>query len=91
MEKRPGAYILLTQEISGSGIKARPYFLTDATVNIDPSAEDLAETLGAEAQIVQVPFGGEEVSKAGLNGLPLVMSRHGNAMSRAGSQTSTRK
>jgi malate dehydrogenase (oxaloacetate-decarboxylating)(NADP+) len=38
-----GAYILLAQEISGSSIKARPYFLTDATVNIDPSAEDLAE------------------------------------------------
>jgi malate dehydrogenase (oxaloacetate-decarboxylating)(NADP+) len=38
-----GVYILLAQEISGSSIKARPYFLTDATVNIDPSAEDLAE------------------------------------------------
>src|SRR5262249_43934863 len=48
-----------------------------------PSVEDLAETLGADARIVQVPFGGEEVSKAGLNGLPLVMSRHGNPMSRA--------
>ncbi|MBV9133736.1 MAG: hypothetical protein JO318_13625, partial [Chloroflexi bacterium] len=48
-----------------------------------PSVEDLAETLGGEATIVEVPFGGEEVSKAGLNGLPLVMSRGGNPMARA--------
>jgi malate dehydrogenase (oxaloacetate-decarboxylating)(NADP+) len=38
-----GAYILLAQEIPGSSIRAQPYFLTDATVNIDPTAEDLAE------------------------------------------------
>jgi CRP-like cAMP-binding protein len=48
-----------------------------------PSVEDLAEALGDEATIVEVPFGGEEVSKASLNGLPLVMSRGGNPMSRA--------
>lgn len=39
-----GAYILLAQEIPGSSIRAQPYFLTDATVNIDPSPEDLAES-----------------------------------------------
>ena len=38
-----GAYILLAQEIPGSSLKSRPFFLTDATVNIDPTAEDLAE------------------------------------------------
>ncbi len=38
-----GAYILLAEEIPGSSIRAQPYFLTDATVNIDPTAEDLAE------------------------------------------------
>jgi CRP-like cAMP-binding protein len=48
-----------------------------------PSVEDLAESLGGSEQIVQVPFGGEEVSKAALNGLPLVMSRSANAMSKA--------
>jgi malate dehydrogenase (oxaloacetate-decarboxylating)(NADP+) len=43
IQRACGAYILLAQEISGSSLKARPYFLTDATVNIDPSAEELAE------------------------------------------------
>ena len=38
-----GVYILLTQEAGSGGLETRPYFLTDATVNIDPSAEDLAE------------------------------------------------
>jgi pilus assembly protein CpaE len=48
-----------------------------------PSVEDLAEALGGSARIIEVPFGGEEVSKASLNGLPLVMSRTGNPMTRA--------
>ncbi|HEX8968810.1 MAG TPA: cyclic nucleotide-binding domain-containing protein [Chloroflexota bacterium] len=34
------------------------------------------------ARVVEVPFGGEEVTRAGLNGLPLVMSRSGNPASR---------
>src|SRR5438105_8774414 len=46
------------------------------------SAEDLAEVLGTD-RVITVPFGGEEVSKATLNGLPLVMSRSGNPTSRA--------
>src|SRR6266567_7020663 len=46
------------------------------------SAEDLAEVLGTD-RVIAVPFGGEEVSKATLNGLPLVMSRSGNPTSRA--------
>jgi CRP-like cAMP-binding protein len=48
-----------------------------------PSVEDLAEALGGTPRILSVPFGGEEVSKASLNGLPLVMSRTGNPVSRA--------
>ena len=48
-----GAYILLAQEIPGSSIKARPYFLTDATVNIDPSAEDLAEAAILVAELAR--------------------------------------
>ena len=46
------------------------------------SAEDLAEALGTSA-VMEVPFGGDEVSKSGLNGLPLVMSRASNPMSKA--------
>jgi malate dehydrogenase (oxaloacetate-decarboxylating)(NADP+) len=38
-----GAYILLAPEVPGSSLRVRPFFLTDATVNIDPTAEDLAE------------------------------------------------
>jgi malate dehydrogenase (oxaloacetate-decarboxylating)(NADP+) len=48
-----GAYILLAQEIPGSSIRARPYFLTDATVNIDPSAEDLAEAAILVAELAR--------------------------------------
>jgi CRP-like cAMP-binding protein len=47
-----------------------------------PSAEVLGQVLGT-TRVVEVPFGGEEVSKASLNGLPLVMSRSGNPTSRA--------
>jgi CRP-like cAMP-binding protein len=46
------------------------------------SARELAEMLGSE-RVMEVPFGGEEVSKAGLNGVPVVMSRSGNPASRA--------
>jgi CRP-like cAMP-binding protein len=46
------------------------------------SARDLADILGTE-RVMEVPFGGEEVSKAGLNGFPVVMSRSGNPASRA--------
>jgi pilus assembly protein CpaE len=46
------------------------------------SASDLSEELGTR-QVREVPFGGEEVSKAALNGLPVVMSRSGNPTSRA--------
>jgi CRP-like cAMP-binding protein/CO dehydrogenase nickel-insertion accessory protein CooC1 len=59
------------------------YVLNQPTPYGRPSVEDLAEALGASAQIVEVPFGGEEVSKASLNGLPLVMSRASNPMTRA--------
>jgi CRP-like cAMP-binding protein len=46
------------------------------------SGRGLAELLGTE-RVLEVPFGGEDVSKAGLNGFPLVMSRSGNPTSRA--------
>jgi hypothetical protein len=46
------------------------------------SARDLADILGTE-RVTEVPFGGEEVSKAGLNGFPVVMSRSANPASRA--------
>lgn len=46
------------------------------------TAADLGEALGTTA-VMEVPFGGEEVSKAGLSGLPLVMSRTGNPTTRA--------
>jgi pilus assembly protein CpaE len=47
------------------------------------SADDLAKALGSAPRILTVPFGGEEVARASLNGLPLVTSRSGNPMSRA--------
>ena len=59
------------------------YVLNQPTPYGRPSVEDLSEALGGSEQIVEVPFGGEEVSKASLNGLPLVMSRTGNPMTRA--------
>jgi CRP-like cAMP-binding protein len=46
------------------------------------SRNELAEVLGTQ-RVTEVPFGGEEVSKAGLNGFPLVMSRSANPTSRA--------
>jgi CRP-like cAMP-binding protein len=46
------------------------------------SRGELTQALGTQ-RVVEVPFGGEEVSKAGLNGYPLVMSRSGNPTSRA--------
>jgi Flp pilus assembly CpaE family ATPase len=46
------------------------------------TASELGEALGASA-VMEVPFGGEEVTRAALNGLPLVMSRAGNPTSRA--------
>jgi CRP-like cAMP-binding protein len=46
------------------------------------STADLAAVLGTD-RVSEVPFGGEEVSKAALNGFPLVMSRAGNPASKA--------
>jgi CRP-like cAMP-binding protein len=46
------------------------------------SAEVLGALLGS-TRVAEVPFGGEEVSKASLTGLPLVMSRSANPTSKA--------
>ncbi|MCC6176452.1 MAG: NADP-dependent malic enzyme [Chloroflexi bacterium] len=48
-----GVYILLAQEIPGSSLQLRPYFLTDATVNISPTAEDLAESAIQVAELAR--------------------------------------
>jgi len=48
-----GAYILLAPEVPGSSLRVRPFFLTDATVNIDPSAEDLAEAAILVAELAR--------------------------------------
>lgn len=71
------------RDLLGMPAERVQFVLNQPTPYGRPSVDDLAEALGGSAQIVQVPFGGEEVSKASLNGLPLVMSRHGNPMSRA--------
>jgi CRP-like cAMP-binding protein len=46
------------------------------------SAPELGAMLGSE-QVVEVPFGGEEVSRSGLEGFPLVMGRSTNPTARA--------
>jgi pilus assembly protein CpaE len=46
------------------------------------SRSDLAVLVGSE-QVIEVPFGGEEVTKAGLNGFPVVMGHSANPTSRA--------
>ena len=46
------------------------------------SARELAAVVGS-SRVIEVPFGGEDVTKAGLNGFPLVMSRSGNPTSKA--------
>jgi malate dehydrogenase (oxaloacetate-decarboxylating)(NADP+) len=49
-----GVYILLAQDAAGhGGLETRPYFLTDATVNIAPSAEDLAESAIQVAELAR--------------------------------------
>ena len=45
-------------------------------------ADELGELLGT-TRVVTIPFGGEEVSKAALNGFPLVMGRSANPTSKA--------
>ncbi|HEV7662615.1 MAG TPA: cyclic nucleotide-binding domain-containing protein [Chloroflexota bacterium] len=46
------------------------------------SRTELALALNTE-RVMEIPFGGEEVSKASLSGFPLVMSRSSNPTSRA--------
>jgi CRP-like cAMP-binding protein len=46
------------------------------------SRSELVELLGTD-QVSEVPFGGEEVTKAALNGFPLVMAHAANPTSRA--------
>lgn len=46
------------------------------------SSSDLAEVVGSQ-RVCEVPFGGEDVTRASLNGFPLVMSRSGNPTSKA--------
>jgi CRP-like cAMP-binding protein len=45
-------------------------------------SSELAELVGSQ-RVLEVPFGGEDVTRAGLNGFPLVMSRSGNPTSKA--------
>src|SRR5258708_2850274 len=46
------------------------------------SRSELGALVGSE-QVFEVPFGGEEVTKDGLNGFPLVMAHSANPASRA--------
>jgi CRP-like cAMP-binding protein len=46
------------------------------------SASDLAELVGSK-RVFEVPYGGEDVTRAGLNGLPIVMGRSANPTSKA--------
>jgi pilus assembly protein CpaE len=46
------------------------------------SSDQVAAVLGVDL-LAELPFGGEDVSKAGLEGLPLVMKRSGNPTSKA--------
>ena len=46
------------------------------------SMSDVCAALGTD-RVVEIPFGGEEVSQASLNGFPLVMSHSANPTSRA--------
>lgn len=71
------------RDLLGLPVERVRFLLNQPTPYGRPNVDDLAEALGGEPVILEVPFGGEEVSKAGLNGLPLVMSRGGNPMSRA--------
>jgi CRP-like cAMP-binding protein len=45
-------------------------------------ASELMDLVGSQ-RVLEVPFGGEDVTRAGLNGFPLVMSRSGNPASKA--------
>ena len=45
-------------------------------------ASELMDLVGSQ-RVLEVPFGGEDVTRAGLNGFPLVMSRSGNPTSKA--------
>src|ERR1700730_14339635 len=46
------------------------------------STSDVCASLGTD-RVIEVPFGGEEVSQAALNGFPLVMSHSANPTARA--------
>jgi len=46
------------------------------------AAADLGAMVDSD-QVVEVPFGGEEVSRSALEGFPLVMGRSTNAASKA--------
>jgi CRP-like cAMP-binding protein len=46
------------------------------------SRSDLASTLSTD-RVTEIPFGGEEVTRASLNGFPVVMSRSANPTSKA--------
>ena len=46
------------------------------------SSSELAAVVGSQ-RVFEVPFGGEDVTRASLNGFPLVMSRSGNPTSKA--------
>jgi CRP-like cAMP-binding protein len=46
------------------------------------SSSELAAVVGTQ-RVFEVPFGGEDVTRASLNGFPLVMSRSGNPTSKA--------
>jgi CRP-like cAMP-binding protein len=48
----------------------------------DLSRSELARTLGSE-RITDIPFGGQEVGQAAIDGFPLVMSHPGNPTSQA--------
>jgi hypothetical protein len=71
------------RDLLGLSLERVQFVVNQPTQYGRPRVEDLADGLSGTPRILTVPFGGEEVSKASLNGLPLVMSRSGNPVSRA--------
>jgi CRP-like cAMP-binding protein len=58
------------------------YVLNRPSPYASVSAKDVQAVLGVDLA-ADVPFGGEDVAKAGLEGFPVVMKRSGNAASKA--------
>ena len=72
----------MLRDLLGVSVERTRFLENQANPYAKLSRGELVQQLGTD-RVLEVPYGGEDVTRASLNGFPVVMSRSGNPLSKA--------